>query len=390
MKQKIVIVGSGYVGMSLAVLMAQRNNVTVLEIDEDRIQKINNKISTIKDIEIDFYLKNKQLSITATSNKNDAYINADFVVVATPTNYDEKINNFDTSSVDAVVQDALKFNEDALIVIKSTIPLGHTEFLNKKNKTSQIIFSPEFLREGSALKDNLYPSRIVIGGDSPQCKLFANLLLEASNNKNTNMLFISSSEAEAVKLFSNSYLAMRVAFFNELDNYALKNNLCTKNIIESICLDSRIGTGYNNPSFGYGGYCLPKDTKQLEASYKDVPQRLVSAIVESNLVRKDFITNEILKLNPKSVGIYRLIMKEGSDNFRYSSIQDIMKNLKDAGVDINIYEPILLEREYNSFRVESDLNIFKDLSDVIIANRSDDLLKDVEKKVFTRDIFNNN
>lgn len=390
MEKKIVVVGSGYVGMSLAVLLAQKNHVTVLDIDEKKIKKINSKISTIKDDEIDFFLQNKTLSLQATNNKLEAYSDADFIIIATPTNYDENLNKFDTTSVDSVIKDALKFNNNALIIIKSTIPLGHTEFLNKKNRTTKIVFSPEFLREGSALKDNLFPSRIVIGGSCPDCYFFVNLLVVAAKKEEIKTLHISSTEAEAVKLFSNGYLAMRVAFFNELDSYSLKHNLNTKNIIESVCLDERIGGGYNNPSFGYGGYCLPKDTKQLQANYVDVPQKLITAIVKSNSTRKDFIASEILKMSPKNVGFYRLIMKEGSDNFRFSSIQGIIKRLKDAGVNVFIHEPLILQKEFEGNTIESNIEKFKSLSDVIVTNRFHKSLSDVNKKVFTRDVFNEN
>lgn len=391
MQKKIVVVGSGYVGMSLAVLLAQKNDVTVLDIDEERIKKINNKISTIKDDDIDFFLQNKNLSLSATNNKIEAYSDAHFIIIATPTNYDENLNKFDTTSVDSVIKDALEFNnKNALIVIKSTISLGHTEFLNKKNRTTQIVFSPEFLREGSALKDNLFPSRIVIGGNCPDCHSFVNLLIEGAKKEEIKTLYISSTEAEAVKLFSNSYLAMRVAFFNELDSYSLKHSLSTKNIIEGVCLDERIGESYNNPSFGYGGYCLPKDTKQLQANYVDIPQELISAIVKANSTRKDFIASEILKMRPKSVGFYRLVMKEGSDNFRFSSIIGIIKRLKDAKVNIFIHEPLLLEKEFEGYTIESNIEKFKSLSDIIVTNRFHKSLSDVKEKVFTRDLFNQN
>ena len=386
-KTKITVVGSGYVGMSLAVLLAQHNDVVVLDVDSSRVEKVNNKQSTVADAEIEAFLAEKELSLTATLDKQAAYKGASFVVVATPTNYDPDTNRFDTSSVDSVVGDALELNTDALVVIKSTIPVGHTKLLQQKYDTDCVIFSPEFLREGQALKDNLYPSRIIVGSQLEAGKDFANLLVEGAEKRDIETLFIRSTEAEAVKLFANTYLAMRVSFFNELDSYALAHNLDTKSIINGVCLDERIGEGYNNPSFGYGGYCLPKDTKQLLANYDQVPQTLIQAIVTSNTTRKDFIADSIIKLNPKVVGIYRLVMKEGSDNFRSSAIQGIMKRIKAKGIEVIVYEPELKENEFFGSTVLFDINAFKLRCDLIIANRMTECLKDVESKCFSRDIF---
>ena len=387
---KITVVGSGYVGMSLSVLLAQHNDVTVLDIDAERVGRINNKQSTVADTEIELFLAEKPLSLTATLDKQAAYDGANFIVVATPTNYDSDTNRFDTSSVDAVVEDALSLNQDALVVIKSTVPVGHTKSLQEKFETDRVVFSPEFLREGQALKDNLYPSRIIVGS---QCKAgaeFAGLLKQGAKKVDIETLFIRSTEAEAVKLFANTYLAMRVSFFNELDSYSLAHKLDSKSIINGVCLDERIGDGYNNPSFGYGGYCLPKDTKQLLANYEQVPQTLIEAIVSSNTMRKDFIANEILKTNPKVVGFYRLVMKEGSDNFRSSAIQGVMKRIKAKGVEVLIYEPELNEDEFFGSRVLKELHQFKEMSDVIVANRKADCLRDVDEKCFSRDLFNEN
>jgi len=385
---KITVVGSGYVGMSLSVLLAQHNDVTVLDIDATRVAKINSKQSTVADTEIELFLAEKSLSLTATLDKQSAYEGANFIIVATPTNYDSDTNRFDTSSVDAVVEDALKLNLDALVVIKSTIPVGHTKSLQEKFESRRVIFSPEFLREGQALKDNLSPSRIIVGS---QCKAgaeFAGLLKQGAKKVDIETLFIRSTEAEAVKLFANTYLAMRVSFFNELDSYALARELDTKSIIDGVCLDKRIGNGYNNPSFGYGGYCLPKDTKQLLANYEQVPQTLVEAIVSSNTTRKDFMAAEILKEKPKTVGFHRLVMKEGSDNFRSSAVQGIMKRIKAKGVEVLVYEPALQELEFFGSEVVKDLNAFKLRSEIIIANRQSTELRDSNSKVFTRDIFN--
>ena len=389
-KTKITVVGSGYVGMSLAVLLAQHNDVVVLDVDPSRVEKVNNKESTVGDAEIESFLSEKELSLSATVDKVAAYKGASFVVVATPTNYDVDTNRFDTSSVDGVVKDALKLNTGALVVIKSTIPVGHTKSLQVKYDTDRVIFSPEFLREGQALKDNLYPSRIVVGSLLGSGKDFADLLVEGAENKDIETLFIRSTEAEAVKLFSNTYLAMRVSFFNELDSYALANDLDTKSVVNGVCLDKRIGEGYNNPSFGYGGYCLPKDTKQLLANYDQVPQTLIQAIVSSNTTRKDFIADEILKKNPKTVGFYRLVMKEGSDNFRSSAIQGVMKRIKAKGVEVVVYEPELNAEAFFGSKVITDIGRFKEISDVIVANRKADCLRDVDEKCFSRDIFGGN
>jgi UDPglucose 6-dehydrogenase len=389
-KTKITVVGSGYVGMSLAVLLAQHNDVVVLDVDSSRVEKVNNKQSTVADAEIEAFLAEKELSLTATLDKQAAYKGASFVVVATPTNYDPDTNRFDTSSVDSVVGDALELNADALVVIKSTIPVGHSKSLQEKHATDCVIFSPEFLREGQALKDNLYPSRIIVGSQLEAGKAFANLLVEGAEKKDIETLFIRSTEAEAVKLFANTYLAMRVSFFNELDSYALAHDLDTKSIINGVCLDERIGEGYNNPSFGYGGYCLPKDTKQLLANYDQVPQTLIQAIVSSNTTRKDFIADLIIKLNPKVVGIYRLVMKQGSDNFRASAIQGIMKRIKAKGIEVVIYEPAYDGAEFFKSKVLSSLDEFKNMSDVIISNRMSAELVDVFEKILTRDIFGNN
>lgn len=384
---KITVVGSGYVGMSLSVLLAQYNDVTVLDVDAERVGRINNKQSTVADADIEVYLAKKELSLTATLDKKAAYEDASFIVVATPTNYDSDTNRFDTSSVDSVVEDALKLNLDALVVIKSTIPVGHTKSLQEKFGSDRVVFSPEFLREGQALKDNLYPSRIIVGSKCKAGAKFAYLLRQGAEKIDIETLFIRSSDAEAVKLFANTYLAMRVSFFNELDSYALAHGLGTKSIIDGVCLDERIGDGYNNPSFGYGGYCLPKDTKQLLANYKKVPQTLIEAIVSSNTTRKDFIADSIINLNPKVVGIYRLVMKQGSDNFRASAIQGIMKRVKAKGIEVVIYEPTYDEAEFFQSRVLESLNEFKGISDVIISNRMCSRLDDVDEKVFTRDIF---
>jgi UDPglucose 6-dehydrogenase len=386
----ITVVGSGYVGLSLAVLLAQHNEVTILDIDAERVEKINNKQSTVADAEIESFLTTRSLTLKATTDMELAYDFASFIVVATPTNYDNSTNRFDTSSVDTVVEDALRINPSALVIIKSTIPVGHVKSLQDKFKTEQVIFSPEFLREGQALKDNLYPSRIIVGSNCKASVEFANLLKEGAEKVDIDTLFISSTEAEAVKLFANTYLAMRVSFFNELDSYALAQGIDTKSIINGVCLDERIGYGYNNPSFGYGGYCLPKDTKQLLANYDDIPQTLIQAVVSSNTSRKDFIADTILKSRPKSVGFYRLIMKEGSDNFRSSAIQGIMKRVKAKGIEVVIYEPCLDEANFFGSQVIKNLKLFKSMADVIVTNRFSDELLDVHYKLFTRDIFRNN
>tara|TARA_B100000780_G_scaffold271556_1_gene232604 strand:- start:667 stop:1845 length:1179 start_codon:yes stop_codon:yes gene_type:complete len=389
-KTKITVVGSGYVGMSLSVLLAQHNNVTVLDIDAERVDKINNKQSTVADAEIELFLAEKSLSLTATLDKQGAYEGANFIIVATPTNYDSDTNRFDTSSVDAVIEDALNINQHALVVIKSTIPVGHTKVLQEKFESDRVIFSPEFLREGEALKDNLYPSRIIVGSHCQAGTEFASLLKQGAEKVGIETLFIRSTEAEAVKLFANTYLAMRVSFFNELDSYSLAHELDTKSIINGVCLDDRIGKGYNNPSFGYGGYCLPKDTKQLLANYEQVPQTLIEAVVSSNTTRKDFIANEILKSNPKVVGFFRLTMKEGSDNFRSSAIQGIMKRINAKGITVVIYEPALDSIEFFGSQVLKNLDEFKHQCDVIVANRRAENLVDVEHKLFSRDLFGSN
>jgi UDPglucose 6-dehydrogenase len=387
---KITVVGCGYVGMSLAVLLAQHNDVTILDIDASRVNKVNAKQSTVLDNEIESFLVKKELSLLATLDMHAAYKDARFIVVATPTNYDPETNGFDTSSIDSVVDDALSINTHALIVIKSTIPVGHTKYLQQKYGTNRVIFSPEFLREGQALKDNLYPSRIIIGSRLDAALDFASLLVQSAVKDDIETLFIRSTEAEAVKLFANTYLAMRVSFFNELDSYALAHDLDTKSIINGVCLDPRIGDGYNNPSFGYGGYCLPKDTKQLLANYDQVPQNLIQAIVSSNVTRKDFVAEEILKLKPKVVGFYRLVMKEGSDNFRASAIQGIMKRIKAKGIEVVIYEPTLHEETFFGSRVLENIDEFKRHSDIIVANRLSDALEDVHAKCFSRDLFRDN
>ena len=389
-KTKVTIVGSGYVGMSLAVLLAQHNDVIILDVDASRVNAINSLKSTVNDLDIKKFLAEKKLSLKATLDKKAAYKDARYVVVATPTNYDPDTNHFDTSIVDGVVSDALNINSEALVVIKSTIPVGHTTLLQEKFATKRVIFSPEFLREGQALNDNLYPSRIVIGSRDNYGKDFAKLLTKGAEKKDIKTLFIPSTEAEAIKLFANTYLAMRISFFNELDSYAMAHNLDTKSIINGVCLDERIGNGYNNPSFGYGGYCLPKDTKQLLANYDKVPQTLIKAIVSSNKTRKDFIANEILKLKPSKVGFYRLVMKQGSDNFRSSAIQGIMKRIKAKGIKVFIYEPELDSNEFFGSKVISDLDTFKDKCDLVIANRKAECLSDINYKCFSRDLFGNN
>ena len=384
---KVTVVGSGYVGMSLAVLLAQYNDVTVLDIDPDRVDQVNRRESTVADPDIEAFLKERELSLTATLDKQDAYAGAKFVVVATPTNFDPDTNQFDTSSVDVVVDEALAFAGDALVVIKSTVPVGHTRSLQDAYRTENVIFSPEFLREGQALHDNLYPSRIIIGCSEELGAGFAKLLLDGAEKIDVETLYMPSTEAEAVKLFANTYLAMRVSFFNELDSYAMAAGLDTAKIIDGVCLDHRIGGGYNNPSFGYGGYCLPKDTKQLLANYKSVPQNLIQAIVSSNSTRKDFVADTIIGMRPQVVGIYRLVMKQGSDNFRASAIQGIVKRIKAKGIDVIIYEPNYRGSTFYNSEVLTSLDTFKRDSDVIISNRLDSNLRDVADKVFTRDIF---
>jgi len=387
----IAVAGIGYVGLSNAVLLSQYHNVIAYDIDKDKVNKVNNRISPIEDSEIEAFFKQKSLNLKAVSDSSSAFNSAEFIIIATPTDYDTENNFFNTSSIENVLKDIENNNPNAIVIIKSTVPVGYTRGIKKRFVKNKIIFSPEFLREGKALYDNLFPSRIIMGDNSPEAKTFAEMLLHAAAKDQIDILYMDSTEAEAVKLFSNTYLAMRVAYFNELDSYAEIHNLDSKCIIKGVGLDPRIGSHYNNPSFGYGGYCLPKDTKQLKANYDNVPNNLIGAIVEANSTRKDFIADQILARKPKLVGIYRLIMKSGSDNFRASSIQGIMKRIKAKGIEVVVYEPVLFSAKHKYFfnsKIIDNLSNFKEMCDVIVANRLTDEILDIKKKVYTRDIFN--